>query len=321
MDGLVYRGVKASLELAKLDRPKIRDGEVLMTMQAAALNHRDVWIAKGLYPNLREGIVLGSDGVGTADGGVYIINPNQEWGLQEAYSGPGYTILGMPNHGTFATYLAVPRHRIVEKPSHISTEEAAALPLAGLTAYRALFKKCQLSANEKVLITGIGGGVALFACQFALAKGAQVWVTSGSAQKIDQAKLLGASGGAIYKETDWDRDLKKNIGGFDVIIDGAAGPGFAKLISLARPGARIALYGGTAGEIKQVSPQKIFWKQLQILGSTMGSDKDFSEMVAFVSEYKIRPVIDATFTLSSWQSAFERMDRSEQFGKIVLTLD
>jgi len=320
MNALVYRGKEMPLELTEMSLPQPGGGEVTLKMEAAALNHRDVWISKGLYPNLQSGVVLGSDGVGTKDGRQYMINPNQNWGPHEEFAGRNYSILGMPHHGTFAQYLAVPRHRLVPKPAHLTVEEAAALPLAGLTAYRALFKKCYAKAGDSVLVSGIGGGVALFACQFALAIGAKVWATSSSPDKIERAMQLGASGGALYNESNWEVGLKEESRGFDIIIDGSGGEGFSKMIALARPGARIAIYGGTGGKITAISPQQIFWKQIQILGTTMGSDHDFEEMVAFVLQHKIKPGIDASFPLQDWQSAFTRMDRGQQFGKIVLKM-
>lgn len=320
MNALVFRDREKPLELVEMSVPQPGKGDVLLSMEAAALNHRDVWISKGLYPRLRSGVVLGSDGVGRMNGKSYIINPNQSWGTHEGYASSDYSILGMPQDGTFAQYLAVPRNRLVPKPAHLTIEEAAALPLAGLTAYRALFKKCHATAEDRVLVSGIGGGVALFACQFALALGAEVWVTSSSPDKIEQAIQLGAVGGALYSEPSWEVGMMEESQGFDVFVDGSGGEGFSKLIALARPGARIAIYGGTAGKIAAISPQQIFWKQIQILGTTMGSDHDFDEMVTFVQQHKIKPVIDSSFLLQDWQPAFRRMERGQQFGKIVLMI-
>ncbi|MEM1324124.1 MAG: zinc-binding dehydrogenase, partial [Bacteroidota bacterium] len=286
--------------------------------QAAALNHRDVWIQKGMYPGISYPAVLGSDGVGQHEGQSYIINPNNNWGGDERVQHKHYHILGLPSQGTFAEAVLVDADRLHPKPPHLSDEEAAALPLAGLTAYRALFSRGQLQAGERVLISGVGGGVALFACQFAIAAGADVWVTSGSEEKITRAVALGAKGGANYKTEDWPAQLKEQARGFDVIIDSAGGAGFGELVKLCRPAGRIAFYGGTRGKFPPLSPQLLFWKQVSILGTTMGSDQDFKQMVDFVTQHKITPVVDSVFELSEGQKAFERMDQGLQFGKIVL---
>ena len=174
-------------------------------------------------------------------------------------------------------------------------------------------------AGEKVLVSGIGGGVALFACQFAPAKGADVWVTSGGEGKISRAIQLGAKGGTLYTRPDWGKVLKSEAGLFDLIIDSAGGDGWSTLVDLAAPGGRIAIYGGTRGAVT-LNPQKVFWKQLDILGTTMGSDEDFSKMIEFVEKHTIRPVVDSVFSLENGLQAFERMDAGKQFGKIVLEI-
>lgn len=320
MNALVYKAKNAPLAFESIDLPTPGAGQVTVQLKAAALNHRDNWITKGLYPNIREDIILGSDGAGVVDGREVIINPNNDWGDNERYPSPDYLILGMPNHGTFSEQLVCNADRVADKPAHLSMEQAAALPLAGLTAYRALFSRCQAKAGEQVLISGVGGGVALFACQFAVAAGADVWVTSGSPEKIEKAVALGAKGGANYREEGWAKKLKKETGGFDVIIDSAGGPGFGDLVKVTKPGARIGLYGGTRGNWENVAPPIVFFNQIDILGSTMGSDKDFADMVAFVNKHKIEPVVDATFSLADGNDAIARMNNGDQFGKIVLSI-
>ncbi|MBK8500976.1 MAG: zinc-binding dehydrogenase [Saprospiraceae bacterium] len=286
-------------------------------MLYSGLNHRDVWMTKGLYPNLKGGVTLGSDGVGTWEAKRYLVNPNVNWGEDALLPGDQYRILGMPDNGTFAEKILIGSDRLVEMPGHLSLQEAGGLSLAGLTAYRALINRCQLEAHERLCISGIGGGVALFALQFALARGAEVWVTSSSQDKIEKAISLGASGGYLYTEDSWHKSLNKLSGGFDVIIDSAGGLGFSQLVSMAKKGARIGIYGGSKGLIQDLSPQTIFWKHLSILGSTMGSDKDFREMVDFVAEHKIHPIIGSVYKVSDFQQGFQRMDYGAQFGKIV----
>lgn len=321
MKALVLVGKDVPLELQEVNEPQPQANESIVTLKAAALNHRDVWITKGLYAGIKFPTILGSDGAGlTADNQAVIINPGINWGDDERFQSNNYEILGLPRNGTFAQKIVVPSQQLVVKPKHLNFEEAAALPLAGLTAWRALFTKCQARAGERVLISGIGGGVALFALQFAVAVGCEVWVTSSSAAKIAEAVALGAKGGALYTAEGWAKDFGKKTGGFDVIIDSAAGSGFADLVKLCKAGARICFYGGTRGAISGVSPQIVFYKQIAIFGSTMGSDKEFSDMINFVSAKKIKPIIDSVYTLAQGNQACQKMDEGKQFGKIVLSL-
>lgn len=321
MKALIYKEKNQPLALEDIAKPVPEKGQKLVKIKAAALNHRDVWITKGMYPGLKSGVIVGSDGAGEVDGRPVIINPSMGWGPNPDYQAKGYQILGMPSNGTFAEYLAIGQQQLYDKPSHLSWEEAAALPLGGLTAYRALFTKGKLQPGEKVLISGVGGGVALFAFQFALAAGAEVYVTSGKTEKIDKAVSRGAKGGANYKSEDWAEKLKEQAKGFDVIVDSAGGDGFANFLKLARPSARIVTYGGTRGKYTGLSPQVIFWKQLSILGTSMGNDQEFADMVDFVGKHRIKPVVDATFSLEESAAATERMDKGLQFGKIVFQVD
>ena len=304
-------------------------GEALVELRAAALNHRDVWIKLGQYAGLRFPCIPGSDGAGVvsavgpgADSGwvgrEVVINPSFDWGLSPGAQGPSFSILGLPRDGTLAEMIAVPQAQLAGKPGHLSWEEAAALPLAGLTAWRALFSRAKLSPGERVLVSGIGGGVALLALQFAFASGNEVWVTSGSDDKIARAVALGARGGFRYDRDGWAKDAAGTPGLFDVIIDGAGGPGFGALLDVAAPGARIAVDGATRGSVPEVVMRKIFWKQVSILGTTMGSPSDWTQMMAFVSRRAIRPVVSGIFPLARGAEAFDLMERGGQFGKIVV---
>lgn len=356
MKAIHLAGTHQAVQLIDAPMPTAGPGEVLVNIRAAALNHRDVFIQKGMYPGIKLPVILGSDGAGVVAGvgdGVdpvwrgqeVIINCSLNWGPNPAFYGPDFKILGMPDNGTFAEYAVVPVKYIHPKPAHLSFAQAAALPLAGLTAWRALMTRAGLHITdrktpEKVLITGIGGGAALFALQFAVGAGAEVWVTSGSDEKIEKATALGAMGGVNYREPDWAKTLMTQTGGgrtghpaephrqtsrpgggyFDVIIDSAGGAGFARLIDVAASGGRIAIFGGTTGNLTDIVPPKVFFKQLSIFGSTMGTEREFADMVAFVNAQKIRPVVDTTFPLSDAESAMRRMDDGKQFGKIVLNV-
>ena len=181
--------------------------------------------------------------------------PSVHWGDQESYPSEKFHILGMPSHGTFANRIMVPIENIFASPKHLNRFEAAALPLAGLTAYRAVFSKGQVKRGAKVLISGVGGGVAVFALQFSLALGADVYVTSGSEHKIERAISMGAKDGVLYTKPSWKKDLPK---GFDVIIDSAGGDDFGAFISLIGSGGRIVFFGGTNGSWPSIKPQHLF---------------------------------------------------------------
>jgi NADPH:quinone reductase-like Zn-dependent oxidoreductase len=263
---------------------------------------------------------LGSDGAGVCEGKNVILYPALEWGVKTEYQSKAFRVLGMPENGTFAEYIAMPTENIFSMPEHLSFEQAAALPLAGLTAWRCLYSRCELKKAEKVLITGIGGGVALMALQLAIAAGAETYVTSGDQQKIEKAKSLGAIHGENYREAGWEKRLKEAVGGFDVVIDSAAGDSFSLLPGLCNPGARIGFYGGTLGKVNGLSLQPVFWKQISLLGSTMGSPIEFKDMLDFVALHKIVPVVDEVFDLKNGVEAFNKMENGGQFGKLVLRI-
>ncbi len=322
MKALVLVGKDLPLDFQTVAEPVAQADELVVTLRAAALNHRDVWIQKGQYAGIRFPTILGSDGAGTLPNGkAVVINPSINWGENPRFQSPDYEILGLPRNGTFAQKIAISSEQLFPKPSHLTFSEAACLPLAGLTAFRALFGKCGAKAGEKVLISGIGGGVALFAMQFALAAGCEVWVTSSSEEKNARAKTLGATGGVLYTSENWAKNLLIQTGGVDVVIDSAGGAGFGELAKVCRAGARMAFYGGTRGAITGLSPQIIFYKQISIFGSTMGNPKEFKQMIAFVKKHKIVPIIDSTFSLENGNEAMQKMDNGTQFGKIVLEIN
>jgi NADPH:quinone reductase-like Zn-dependent oxidoreductase len=309
--------------------PVVNDDGVLIKLKASAFNHRDSYIQQGTYPRTTYPIIIGSDGAGVVEdvgahvprsliGTEVVINPSHNWGGNPKVQRKDFTVLGFPDSGTFAEYIAVPAKYVQPKPKHLSFEDAAALPLVGLTAYRALFTRGNLQPNENVLVTGIGGGVALCAMQFALAAGAKVYVTSGSDEKINRAIALGASNGVNYKLATWTKDAQKLSSSFNLIVDGAAGAGFGELLDIASPGARIVMYGSIQGKIQNAEPARIFWKQLSILGSTMGTEEEFAAMLHYVERHAIKPILDQIFPLADAEKGIRRMQNAEQFGKIVL---
>lgn len=327
MKAVVITPEPEPIQLIDLPNLQVKNGECLIKIEHASLNRRDQWIREGKYPNIEFGTILGSDGCGVVERGnekwlgkEVIINPNVDWGTNPVAQAADYTVLGMPTNGTLSEYLVVHEDRLIEKPVHLSSEQAAALPLAGLTAFRAAFTKGEISSGQKVLITGIGGGVAQFASQFAMASGAETYVTSGDDEKIQRAIKQGAKGGFSYKDEGWIKAAAK-MGGFDVIIDSAGGNllnGYLKTIT---PGGRIVVYGSTTGFTQKFDVFKLFWSQAQIMGSTMGNDQEFKEMVKFISDHKLKPTIDRTFSLDDYLEAFDRFKSPDHFGKIVLRVD
>jgi NADPH:quinone reductase-like Zn-dependent oxidoreductase len=319
------------IEITTKPIPEAGAGEVIVKLKAAALNHRDQWIREGKYPGIEAGVTLGSDGAGTVykigvgvngvqEGQEVIINPNINWGEGEV-QGRDYTILGMPVDGTLAEYVKVKANRLAPKPEHLSWAEAAALPLGGLTAYRAVVTQGKVEAGQRVLINGIGGGVAQWAFKLAKAAGAKVWVTSSQSEKIAEAQRQGANGGFNYREDHWAKNAGKESGGFHLIIDSAGGDGLNSLLDAVCPGGTIVFYGATTGVPKNLNLHKIFWQQIRLQGSTMGSDQEFQDMVAMVNQHHIKPIIEEPIPFENIIDAFNLMKEGRQFGKLVVTFD
>lgn len=332
MKAALFKGKDLPLSVEEFNKPKPVKDQVLIRMKYAALNHRDLWLMREQSQHFPNGVVLGSDGAGIIEavgddadplhiGSEVVINPSLDWGSNPIVQGNSFRILGFPDHGTFAEYSVISEKYIFKKPEHLSFEESSAVPLAGLTAYRALFSKARLQNNEKILITGIGGGAALWVLQFAVAYQGMVYVTSGSDEKISRAKELGARGGFNYKDPEWAVKAQKETGGFDIIIDSAGGNQFSKLIELALPGGRIVNFGRTAGNITEISTRLLYWKQISIHGTTMGTENEFSAMLDFLKSESIKPVMDKTFPLSQINEAFIRMETGYHFGKIILEIN
>lgn len=317
----------AHYSICTLDARAPGRGEVMVRVKAASLNHIEQWIRRGAFPGLPVPIVPGSDGAGQVvnvgagvDTGLIgmdvILNPALNWESGDV-PGPDFGILGIGNRGTFAEYVTLPARNVRPKPSHLTWEQAAALPMAGLTAYRALLLRARLRPEDTLLVTGIGGGVASTALQFALSLGCTVHVTSSSAKKLEQARALGAAGGVDYSEPGWAKHLQELTGGFDVIFDAAGGKGISELTSLARPGGRVVSIGMTSGASATLDVQALFAKQLTIVGSMMGSAEDFDRMLAFVSQHRITPVVDRAGELAEIDALSAHQEAQHQFGKLV----
>jgi len=332
MKAIVLNQKTYKLEIKDVDKPIISHSDVLVKLKATSINHHELWTLKEKKLRSDSNIIMGSDGAGIimdAHAGVngfkkgdeVIINPSLNWGANSKVQGEGYEILGFPTNGTFAEYISINHQYVCHKPEHLSFQESAAIPLAALTAYRALFNRGEFEKGNRVLITGIGSGVALFALKFAISLEAEVYVTSGNDHKIFKAIELGAKGGVNYKDRDWSTKLLEMAKGFDVIVDSAAGKGFAELTEITNPGGRIALFGRTAGNIQNLSPSIIFWNQISIHGTTMGNNEEFKKMINLISSKKIRPVIDSIYSIQEINLAFDKMAKGEQFGKIIINMN
>ena len=324
-DSLVYEDVP---------EPEPGPGETVVRLRAAALNRRDLFATYGQYPGVKPDIlpaIPGSDGAGEVvargevaggpdEGTEVVINPALQWGDNPRVPGKEYRILGLPEDGTFAQFIKVPGDHVFPRPSHLSHEEAAALPLAALTAYRALVTRGGVKEGETVVIPGVGGGVATFLVQIAAALGTRVFVTSGSDEKIEQSKKLGAEGGVNYNSEDWSRELKGMAGGVDLSVDHVGGDAFNALVSLAKPGGRIVVFGATAGPTPKAMTIRIALKHLDILGTAMGTAEEFGAVLDLYAEHGLRPEINETFPLQETAAALHHMEEGSGMGKIVLNI-
>lgn len=311
--------------------PAPRKGEVLIKLQTAALNRRDVFITYGSYPGIELPAIPGSDGAGViaglgegvsgfAEGDDVIINPGLNWGDDLHKKGRNFHILGVPSNGTFAEYMTVQADHVYPKPQHLTTEKAAALPLAGLTAYRAVVTKGQVQAGDKVLVPGAGGGVATYLIQFASALGAHVYVTSSDPGKLAKAKELGAVMGVDYTKDEWHKDIKQHSGGIDLVLDSIGGEVFKRYLSVLNIGGRIVSFGATKGPVPELVMPKLFLKEITLYGSTMGSNPEFRDMLQLVSDKHIEPVIDAVHPITDISHAQHDLEAGRNFGKILLKI-
>jgi len=320
--------------------PQAAPGEAVINVRAAALNHLDIWVRNGgrglplTFPH-----VLGSDAAGVVAqlgdgvksvsvGDEVMLNPGLSCGYCEYCNRgeqsecPSFGIVGLSRAGTFAEKVAVPASNLFLKPQHITFEEAAALPLAHVTAWRMLVTRARLQPGETVLIHGIGGGVALAGLQFARLLGASTIITSSSDEKLARARALGADHTLNYRtEPDLVSRVREITGGrgADIAFDTVGAATWPANLSAVRRGGRIVLCGVTTGAVAETQLQKVYWNQLTILGSTMGSHDDFRQMLLAVAQTKLKPVIDSVHPLDRARDAIARMENAEQFGKIVLT--
>jgi zinc-binding alcohol dehydrogenase/oxidoreductase len=302
--------------------PEPRDGWATVRLRAAALNWHDVLVRRGQYGSPLPH-VPGADGAGVdeATGEEVVVLPSLWWGDDESAPGPAWEILGDHRPGTYAERVAVPRECVRPKPAGLAWAQAAALPLVGLTTYRALFARGALRAGESLLVLGAGGGVATMAVSLAAAVGARVVVTSSSTAKVDAARDLGAAGGVLYTDDDWPAAAREaNQGrGFDVVLDSVGS--WAQSLEALRPGGRLVVLGASRSEHEQLAVRPYYFAQHSLLGTTMGSPADFAGLLDLLAAYAVPPpVVDSTFALDDVVAAHERLEAGTAFGKITLEM-
>ncbi|MFC9841332.1 zinc-binding alcohol dehydrogenase family protein [Rhodococcus sp. NPDC127530] len=307
------------LSVETVPDPTPNDGEVLVELRASSLNWHDV-ILRQTGRGFTTPSILGMDGAGTRldTGDDTIIYPCLNWGSAETAPGKDFAILGDSTDGTYADLVSVPVDNLFPKPEHLSWEEAAALPCAGLTAYRAMFTRADLQEGETVLVLGAGSGVSTFAVTFGAAAGAHVLVTSSSIDKIESVRAIGAERGFLYTDPDWvEQVVEATGGGVDVVISGT-GANLAEALGCLKPGGRIAVFGSSAGRTATFEVPSLYFGQFTILGTTLGSPTDFGQMLQFVEKHQIRPVIDSTWALDDIVAAHQHLESRRHLGKIVL---
>ncbi len=248
-----------------------------------------------------------------------MIYPGLGWGDREDAAGPDWRILGGPDNGTYAELVKVPRANVFPKPQRLSWEEAAAFPLAGLAAYRALFSVGGLRDVETLLVLGAGGGVSTLAVPLAAQAGARVFVTSSREEKIARARELGAEAGVLYTQGDWPDEIRELTAGrgVDIVLD-SVGSTWADSLRCLRRGGRLLVLGGTGGPTVEVDVRFVYLSWLSILGTTMGSGRDFGALLRMVEDGSWSPVVDSVRPLAEAEAAHDRMASGLHFGKLVL---
>lgn len=309
--------------------PRPGPGEALVRLRRAALNRLDAMVvANPAAAGLELPLVTGGDGAGVVEelgegaGGVAIgdqvvVNAALRWGPREDAPGPDFSVLCTDRRGTHAELIALPAENLFPRPERLSWEESAALPLAGLTAWRALVNRGGLRAGQTVLVTGAAGGASTSLIQIATALGARVLVTSSSAEKLDAARALGAAEGVDRLDPGWpERIAELSNGGVDVAVDSSGD--WRDAAAALRPGGTLVVFGRTAQASPELDARGIYWRQISIHGTTMGSPREMEALLEHVREASWRPVIDSVQPLERVADAFRRLDSGERIGKVVL---
>ncbi len=309
------------LRYEKAPDPVPGTGQVLIELRAASLNHLDIWVRKGL-PSVPKPRILGADGAGIvvsgdgfSPGDRVVINPGLDHGDGRI------TVIGEHTDGTHAELIAVPRSQVYPLPGSLDFETAAAFPLVFETGYRMLATKASLREGEWLLVWGIGSGVSTACLAIAKALGANVIVTSSSVDKLERARELGADAALNHDTDDVVADVKELTGGgAHVVVDHVGEATWQRSLAAARAAGRVCVCGATTGPNPPAQLHRIWWKQLTIYGSTMGSREDFEAVYDLVASGRVVPLVDAIYPLAEAAAAHERLEAGEQLGKIVLRI-
>jgi zinc-binding alcohol dehydrogenase/oxidoreductase len=314
-----------ALEWTDWPDPVTAPGWVTVKVVAAGLNRNDAMsLAERVSRSARS--VIGSDGAGVVNelgseverwqvGDEVVVLPSLWWGDGETHPSSDFEILGDTTPGTLAEYVSVPAENIFRRPARLAAVQAAALPLAGLTAWRALMTQGGLDRGQRLLVTGASGGVGTFAVQLGNAIGAEVHVTTSTSAKLDRALAMGASGGVV-RRTGWELALH-DLGPFDVVLD-SAGANWPQLIEMLVPGGTLVSIGRTVTEEARIPIHQLFIGQRRVVGSTMGSPREFAALLDHIEQASWAPLVDSTFEMSAPDEAFARLDSNERVGKVVL---
>jgi len=342
MKAVIFRqhGGPEVLEYTDVPEPQIRANEVLVRVKACALNHLDIW-ARGGLPGIEIPLphILGNDVAGVVKqvgelvtwvkaGDEVMVQPGVSCGHCEAcLSGNDnfcreYDIIGYRRDGGYAEFVAVPGVNIVPKPSQLSWEEAAALPLVAVTAWHMLVTRANVQPGETVLVHAAGSGVGSIAIQIAKLRGARVLTTASSDEKLAHARELGADETINYTNSDWPKEVRRltDRRGVDVVVEHTGAATWPGSIASLKPGGRLVTCGATSGFDARTDLRQVFYRNLNILGSFMGSKAELLEAMKFVEQRKIRAVVDRVLPLSEARQAHELIENRAQFGKIVLSV-
>ena len=305
----------SGLELGERPEPETADGWTTVTVKAASLNHHDLWSLKGVgLPEERLPMILGCDAAGLDEDGnevlVHSVISSPEWRGDETFD-PRRAIFSERHQGTFAERVAVPRRNLVPKPAELSFEQAACLPTAWLTAYRMLFTRGNVTPGQTILVQGAGGGVATALIVLARAAGIRVWATSRDEAKREKAEALGA-----HDAFEPGARLPERV---DAVMETVGAATWSHSLKALKPGGKLVVSGATSGHDPSADLNRVFFLQLSVIGSTMGTRDELDRLARFCAEAGVRPVIDGTYPLRDARAAFEQLHAGDVFGKLVLT--
>lgn len=335
------RGGPEVLKVAEVPTPEPGPKEVRIRVKAAALNHLDIWVRKGVAsPKLPLPHILGADASGVVDavgpgvtgfapGDEVVVNPGLSCGhCERCLAGednlcPKYEILGEHRFGAYAEYLVVPEANLLKKPQNLSFEEAAAIPLTFLTAWQMVVDKLQVRPGDDVLVMAAGSGVSVAAIQIAKLFGARIIATAGSEEKLRKAKELGADETVNYTHPDWPKEVRRLTGGkgADKVVDHTGALYFEGVIRATANGGRIAIAGASSGYEGILPFAHVFFRQLSILGSTMGSKSRLFPILRFVEQGRLKPVLGQVLSLEEAAEGHRLLEERRVFGKVVLRVD